>query len=87
MNSRSAVKLLLGLVLGLPVLMAVLGWVGGLLTAMEDAAAATVLGHLSTGISVLWIITVVGLVIALAVDALAIDALADDSLDESQIDR
>lgn len=70
MTSRSAVKLLLGFVLGLPVVIAVLGWVGGLLGAMEDNAAARILGHLSTGFSVLWLVTVVGLVIALAVEAL-----------------
>ena len=70
MKSRSAVKLLLGFVLGLPVVIAVLAWVGGLLTAMEDAAAANVLGYVSTGLRVLWLVTVVGLVIALAVDSL-----------------
>ncbi len=70
MTSRSAVKLLLGFVLGLPILLAVLGWVAGLLTAMEDVAAAEVLRDLSTGFSVLWLVSVVGLVIALAVERL-----------------
>ena len=70
MATRNAVKVLLALVLGLPILLAVLGWVVGLLTAMEDAAAATVLRYLSTGVSVLWLVTVVGLVIALAIEAL-----------------
>ncbi len=70
MTSRSAVRLLLGFVLGLPVLLAVLGWVAGLLTAMEDIAAAEVLRDLSTGFSVLWLVCVVGLVIALAVERL-----------------
>ncbi|NOZ41369.1 MAG: hypothetical protein GXP24_14255 [Planctomycetes bacterium] len=70
MISRSAVKILLGFVLGLPLLLAILGWVAGLLTAMEDHAAAAVLRDLSTGFSVLWIVTVVGLVIALAVESL-----------------
>jgi len=70
MTSRTAVKLLLGFALGLPVLLAVLGWVAGLLTAMEDLAAAGVLHNLSTGFRVLWIVTVVGLVIALAVESL-----------------
>ena len=70
MASRNAVKLLLALVLGLPILLAVLGWIVGLLTAMEDAAAATVLRYLSTGVSVLWLVTVVGLVIALALETL-----------------
>ena len=70
MNSRFTVKLLLGFVLGLPVVSAVLGWVGGLLTAMKDDAAANILGHFNTGFGVLWLVTVVGLVIALAVDSL-----------------
>ncbi|MGI9428906.1 MAG: hypothetical protein ACR2NM_09630 [Bythopirellula sp.] len=70
MNSRAAVKLLLGFVLGLPVVIAVLGWVGGLLTAMEDSTAANILMHLSTAFSVLWLVTIVGLVIALAVESL-----------------
>lgn len=70
MTSRSAVKILLGFVLGLPVLLAVLGWVAGLLTAMEDTAAAGILHDLSTGFSVLWLVCVVGLIIALAVESL-----------------
>jgi hypothetical protein len=70
MTSRSAVKLLLGFVLGLPILLAVLGWVAGLLRAMEDVVAAEVLRDLSTGFSVLWLVSVVGLVIALAVERL-----------------
>jgi len=69
-RSASAVKLLLGFTLGLPILLAVFGWVTRLLTAMEDAAAATILRHLSTGCSVLWLVAVVGLVIALAVESL-----------------
>jgi len=70
MNSRSATKLLLVLVLGLPVLLAVLGWVVGLLAAMGDEAAAEVLMSMNTGFSVLWLVAVVGLVIALAVQNL-----------------
>ncbi len=70
MNSRSAVKLLLVLVLGLPVMMAVLGWVAGLLTAMEDATASIVLKQFSLGASVLWLLCVVGLVVAMAVESL-----------------
>ena len=76
MSSRSAVKTLLGFVLGLPVLLMVLHWVSGLLAAMADESAAGVLGHLGTAISVLWIIAVVGLVIALALEVL------DDGEDE-----
>ena len=77
MTSRTAVKLLLALVLALPVLLAAFGWVAGLLAAMGDAAATTVLRHLSTGLSVLWLVSVVGLLIALAVETL--DDTADGS--------
>ncbi len=70
MPSRSAVKILLGFVLGLPVVLVVLHWVSGLLSAMADASAAAVLGHIGTGIGVLWIVSVVGLIVALAVEVL-----------------
>ena len=70
MTSRTAVKILLGFVLGLPILLATLSWVAGLLTAMEDTAAAEVLHDLNTGFSVLWLVAVVGLVVGLAVEAL-----------------
>lgn len=70
MNSRAAVKTLLAFALGLPLVLAVLGWVVGLLTAMGDSAAATVLGHINTGASVVWLLSIVGLVIALAVETL-----------------
>lgn len=70
MNSRSAIKLMLGLVLGLPVVTIVLHWVSGLLKAMEDSSAATVLGYVSTAVGVLWILAVVGLVVAMAVETL-----------------
>lgn len=70
MTSRTAVKLMLAFVLGLPILLTVLGWVGRLLTAMGDAAAAAVLRHGSTGLSVVWLVSVVGLIVALAVESL-----------------
>jgi len=70
MTSRTTVKLLLAFVLGLPILLAVFGWVVGLLTALGDTGAATVLQHLSTGVSILWLVCVVGLVVALAVETL-----------------
>ena len=70
MTSRTAVKTLLLFVLGLPVLLAVLGWVTGLLTAMGDEAVATILRYINTGASVLWLVSVVGLVVALAVESL-----------------
>ena len=70
MRSRTAVKLLLALVLGLPLLQAVLVWVGGLLTAMGDPTTSSVLGHISTAIGIVWLVSVVGLVVALAIQSL-----------------
>ena len=70
MTLRRATRLLLLAVVGLPVLQAVLFWVAGLLAAMGDKAGAQVLGHISTAAGVLWIVTLVGLVIAVAVQSL-----------------
>lgn len=68
MALRTAAKILLSLVLGLPILLAVLGWVIGLLTAMGDQAAAAILRQLNTGVSVLWLVCIVGLVIVMALE-------------------
>lgn len=70
MRSRTAVKVLLALVLGLPLLQAVLVWVGGLLQVMGDPATTTVLGHINTAIGILWLVSVVGLVVALAIQTI-----------------
>ena len=70
MRSRTAVKLLLALVLGLPLLQAVLVWVGGLLTAMGDPTTNSVLGHVNMAIGIVWLVSVVGLVVALALQSL-----------------
>ncbi len=70
MRSRSAVKLLLALTLGLPLLQAVLVWVGGLLTAMGDPTTSSVLGHVNTAFGIVWLVSVVGLVVALALQSL-----------------
>jgi hypothetical protein len=70
MRSCSAVKLMLALTLGLPLLQAVLMWVGGLLTAMGDPVTSKVLGHISTATGIAWLVSVVGLVVALALQSL-----------------
>ena len=70
MTARSAVRLLLVLVLGLPLIQAVLAWVSGLLGAMGDAAAAGVLDHINTGARVAWLVCLVGLVVILALRSL-----------------
>ena len=70
MNSRIAVKVLLALVLGLPLLQAVFVWVSGLLDAMGDRATTAVLGHVNTALGIFWLVSVVGLVVALALQSL-----------------
>jgi hypothetical protein len=70
MRSRTAVKVLLALVLGLPLLQAVLVWVGGLLNAMGDPATSSVLGHVNTAVGIVWLVSVVGLVVALAIQTI-----------------
>ncbi|MEM9658747.1 MAG: hypothetical protein AAF961_10335 [Planctomycetota bacterium] len=70
MNLRSMVKLLLGLAIGLPLLQSLLHWIGGLLTAMGDTAAAAVLANVHTAAGVLWLISLLGLLVLLAVRSL-----------------
>jgi hypothetical protein len=43
----------------------------GLLRAMGDAAGATVVGHVGTVCNVVWLVSLVGLLVALASAALA----------------
>jgi hypothetical protein len=66
MTLRSATKALLGLALGLPIVQAVLFWVGGLLTNMGDDGGAKIIQHVVTACQVTWAVSVVGLVITLA---------------------
>lgn len=66
MTLRSTSKLLLGLSLALPVIQAVLIWVGGLLVSMGDEAGAQAIRHVGTACQVVWAVCLVGLLIALA---------------------
>ena len=70
MNSRTALKLLLVLVLGLPLVQGVLYWVDGLLGAMGDEATGHVIEYVNTAFGILWLISLVGLVVILAVQNL-----------------
>jgi hypothetical protein len=81
MTIRTALKLLLGLALGLPLLQTLLFWVAGLLGAMGDAAAATFLGRMNVGVGVLWLASIVGLVVLLAMKAVNEPAGSQDELD------
>jgi hypothetical protein len=82
MSLRTALKALLGLAIGLPLLEAVLVWVGGLLGAMGDEAGATVLARINVAAGVLWILSLVALVILLAVRAVLEPVDAIDESDE-----
>jgi hypothetical protein len=66
MTLRSVTKTLLGLALGLPIVQAVLFWVGGLLRNMGDEGGAKIIGHVVTACQVAGAVSVVGLVISLA---------------------
>jgi hypothetical protein len=66
MTLRSLTKTLLGLGLGLPIVQAVLFWVGGLLANMGDEGGAKIIRHVVTACQVAWAVSVVGLVIVLA---------------------
>jgi hypothetical protein len=66
MTLRSALKTLLALAVGLPIVQAVLFWVGGLLANMGDEGGAKIIQHAVTACQVAWAVSVVGLVITLA---------------------
>lgn len=71
MTPKNAIKTLLVFVLALPLVAAVLVWVVGLLRAMGDAAGAAVVGHVGTACYVIWLVSLVGLLVALAAAAVA----------------
>ena len=66
MTLRSATKTLLVLALALPVVQTVLYWVRGLLVNMGDADGAAIIAHVGTACQVVWLVSLVGLVIVLA---------------------
>jgi hypothetical protein len=70
MTIRTALKLLLGLTLGLPMLQSLLYWVSGLLASMGDDAAATAFQRLHIAVGVAWLVCLIGLVISLAMKAI-----------------
>ena len=70
MNFRTALKVLLTLVLSLPLAQGVLFWVSGLLKSMGDQAVGNFLTHLNTVFGVFWLLSLVGLIVTLAVQTL-----------------
>jgi hypothetical protein len=82
MTTRSGIRLLLGLAIGLPVLQTLLFWVSGLLAAMGDQAAANFLQRVNLGAAILWLVSLVGLIVLLAVLAVNDSRLVRDEIDE-----
>ena len=82
MTLRSMMKALLGLALGLPIVQAVLFWVGGLLTNMGDDGGAKIIARIVTTCQVTWAVSVVGLVITLALVVLNERPLENDEVVE-----
>lgn len=66
MTPRRAVRWLLAGVLGLPLGQAVLLGTAGLLAAMGDEAVARLVRQVATGIGVAWLVSLVGLIVAMA---------------------
>lgn len=85
MTIRLAMKWLLGLTLGLPMLQSLLYWVAGLLASMGDAEAASAFERIHIAVGVAWLVALVGLVITLAVKA--IDESGDGNDDASDLHR
>lgn len=70
MTLRTALKTLLGLALGLPLVQSLLFWVAGLLKAMGDDSGASFLHRANTVLGVVWLASLTALVVALAFQAL-----------------
>jgi hypothetical protein len=66
MTLRTATKTLLVLALALPIIQSVLFWIAGMLVSMGDEPGAAIIRHVSTGCQVVWSVSLVGLVIAVA---------------------
>jgi hypothetical protein len=82
MTLRSALKLLLGLAIGLPLVQTLLFWVAGLLRAMGDEAAATFLGRVNVVAAVLWLASLVALVVLLSLKAIDQPSAPQDEFEE-----
>jgi len=76
MRSRTALKFVLMLVLGLPLLLVVLTWIADLFNALGDPAVGGVLGHINTAVRVVWLLCIVGLVLLSALQSM------DEPMDE-----
>jgi hypothetical protein len=71
MTLRSATKTFLTLTLALPIVQMMLFWVGALLASMGDEAGAQIIRHIGTICQVLWVLSLAGLVVTLALVVLS----------------
>lgn len=84
MRLRTAIRWLVGLTLGVPLLQAVLLWTAALLRAMADEPAAYVLGRINAAAGVLWLVSLVGLVVCLGIKA-SLDPATEQELPNDPI--
>ena len=68
--SRTILAILLAVAVLLPVAQGVLYWVGNLLSAMDDADGAVFAARLTLALGVFWVLDLILLVLALAVNSL-----------------
>jgi hypothetical protein len=68
--SKSTIARLLAAVVLLPIAIVLVVGVGGLLTAMQDAAGAAFLQRTALGLGVVWVFAAICLLLAVAADSL-----------------
>ena len=71
--ARCVVLSLVAGALLLPIAICVIAGVGALLGALGDSSGAVVLGRTALGVSILWAINLIGLILALAINSLSGD--------------
>jgi hypothetical protein len=76
--ARRVVLWLVAAALLLPIAICVIAGVGALLGALGDSSGAVVLGRTALGVSILWAINLIGLIIVLAINSLC----GDDNTNE-----
>jgi hypothetical protein len=73
---------LLGFVLGLPLVESLLFWVAHLLSAMGDDPAAAVIHYVNVAAGILWLAVLVAVIVVLALKAAAEPVVSWNSSDE-----
>ena len=81
MISRKLMSCLLVIALLLPIALSVSWGVSQLLAAMNDATGATIVQRTGLVAAVVWVVVLICLLLALAINAVAADTRPDDSTD------